>query len=234
MACKGFGCSHTRRMCGTRLCLSSSQISYPQRHCALPLQKAEDAFSPFPGPDNKGPLQNEAIKTSEVWSPKGFPNLAVCFKLCRSRSCKLSIACMHMHSFDHTMRGIIQIAATHFIFIIFRHVLLLLAPFILCHHDNISMIPFQHFRVSFQPWRCSKTDGLPIKRKRSKHIVIAQYRFIAHVPCHLSHQFIVLSAAKRPAPNGPASLHARFRTHCQIPLDKKLSAAFSSSSRKRA
>lgn len=45
---------------------------------------------------------------------------------------------------------------------------------------------------------------------------------------------LVLSAAKRPAPNGPASLHVRFRTHCQIPLDKKLSAAFSSSSRKRA
>ena len=29
----------------------------------------------------KGPLQNEPIKTSEVWSPKGFPNLAVCFIL---------------------------------------------------------------------------------------------------------------------------------------------------------
>ena len=24
-------------------------------------------------------MQNEAIKASEVWGPKGFPNLAVCF-----------------------------------------------------------------------------------------------------------------------------------------------------------
>ena len=29
----------------------------------------------------KGALQNEAVKMSEVWSPKGFPNLAHCFIL---------------------------------------------------------------------------------------------------------------------------------------------------------
>ena len=29
----------------------------------------------------KGSLQKEPIKTSEVWSPKGFPNLARCFIL---------------------------------------------------------------------------------------------------------------------------------------------------------
>ena len=31
--------------------------------------------------NEKGALQNEAVKMSEVWSPKGFPNLARCFTL---------------------------------------------------------------------------------------------------------------------------------------------------------
>ena len=44
------------------------------------------ALSPFriPSPARrrqKGPSQNETIKMSEVWSPKGFPNLARCFTL---------------------------------------------------------------------------------------------------------------------------------------------------------
>ena len=38
-------------------------------------------------------MQNEPIKTSEVWSPKGFPNLAHCFtlNLCEKRKSKTSI-----------------------------------------------------------------------------------------------------------------------------------------------
>ena len=45
---------------------------------------------------NKGPLQNEAIKTSEVWSPKGFTNLARCFtlNLCEKKKSKTSIGYM--------------------------------------------------------------------------------------------------------------------------------------------
>ena len=46
--------------------------------------------------EKKGPLQNEAIKTSEIWSPKGFPNLARCFtlNLCEKKKSKTSIGYM--------------------------------------------------------------------------------------------------------------------------------------------